>query len=111
MTLIVLTTVGMTYSLIAKNHDLCIPLLLKRAFISEGYEMAHSQMAKLDTMKAFKASLEYDVKDIVFGDPKLKVLLDHHARKVAVEPRMFLPGLLGSTSNAMGTSKVILIDS
>ena len=61
--------------------------------------------SKLDSVKAFKASLEYEVKD-----PKLKVLLDHHARKVAVEPRMFLPGLLGSTSNSLRTIKVISIN-
>ena len=74
--------------------------------------MAWSKMAKaskLDSTKAFRASLVYKPKDIVFGNPELKVFLSHKGRKLAVEPRMLLPGLLGSTSNAMGTCKVIFI--
>ena len=57
--------------------------------------------------KAFHESLQYDPKDIVFGTPELKVFLSEKGRKLACDPRMMLPGLLGSTSNAMGTCKVI----
>ena len=45
--------------------------------------MAWSKMAKaskLDSTKAFRASLVYEPKDIVFGNPKLKVFLSHKGR-------------------------------
>ena len=59
-----------------------------------------------DETEAFDASLEYEMNDIVFVDPKLKNFLDEKSRQHAVETRMFLSSMIGATSNAMGVSKV-----
>ena len=79
------------------------------SFNFRGLTIARSKMtktSKLDSTKAFTVSLQYQPKDIVFGNNKLKVFLSEKGRKLASDPRMMLPGLLGSTSNAMGTCKV-----
>ena len=69
--------------------------------------MAANRPKAFDHEKAFQAALAYELNDAkVFVDPKLDRFLEHKSRQFSVEKRVFLPGLLGTTSNAMGLSKV-----
>ena len=58
--------------------------------------------SKLDHNKAFMAALDYGLQDSAYGDFRLKKYLESKAKQLAVEPRMFLPGLLGGVAHAQG---------
>ena len=59
-----------------------------------------------DEIEAFHGALEYQLGEKVFVHQKLKRYIDLKSKQHGVEPRMFLPSMLGSIANAMGMSEV-----
>ena len=59
-----------------------------------------------DETESFRGALYYQLDEKVYVHPKLKRFIDLKSRQHGVEPRMFLPSMLGSTANAMGMSEV-----
>ena len=67
---------------------------------------AKRRSQSFDETEAFIGALEYDVGDIVFVHQKLKRFLELKSVQHAIEPRMFIPSMLGATANVMGIAKV-----
>ena len=59
-----------------------------------------------DEKLAFSKALNYDLDKYVYVTPEMKKFLELKGKQHAVDPRMFIPGFLVATANAMGMAKV-----
>ena len=67
-------------------------------------------MPIVDEHLAFERALQYDCRlDKVFVCREMESFFTKHGRKKGVQPLMYLPGFLISTSNVMGLSKVCFL--
>ena len=69
--------------------------------------MAHKRRSlTFDETEAFHGALEYQVDEKVFVTNSLKRFIELKSKQHSVEPRMFIPSMLGVISNAMGLAQV-----